>query len=138
MFHTVILTGHLGRDPEMRYLPDGTAVTHLNLACNRRWSDKATGTAQEETIWFRVSVWGRQAEAANQYLTKGRPVLVEGYLRPDPDTGNPRLFTRSDGSVGTSYELVADRVQFLGGHGAAAAEEAAASPSPANDEMIPF
>ena len=137
MFHTIILAGHLGRDPEMRYLSDGTAVTNLSLACNRRWSDKATGTTQEEVTWFHVAVWGRQAEAANQYLTKGRPVLVEGYLRPDPDTGNPRLFTRSDGSVGATYELVADRVQFLGSH-SAASEETATTPQPADDERIPI
>ena len=137
MFHTIILAGHLGRDPEMRYLSDGTAVTNLSLACNRRWSDKATGTTQEEVTWFRVAVWGRQAEAANQYLTKGRPVLVEGYLRPDPETGNPRLFTRSDGSMGAAYELVADRVQFLGSHGTVS-EETATTPQPADEERIPF
>ena len=137
MFHTIILAGHLGRDPEIRYLSDGTAVTNLSLACNRRWSDKITGTTQEEVTWFRVAVWGRQAETANQYLTKGRPVLVEGYLRPDPETGNPRLFTRSDGSVGAAYELVADRVQFLGSH-SAASEETATTPQPADDERIPF
>ena len=62
-------------------------------------------------------------------------MLVEGYLRPDPETGNPRLFTRSDGSVGAAYELVADRVQFLGSHGAVSEENA---PQPADDERIPF
>lgn len=137
MFHTLILTGHLGRDPEMRYLAGGTAVTNLHVACNRRWTDKAAAAPQEEVIWFRVSVWGRQAEAVNHYLTKGRPVLVEGYLRPDPDTGNPRLFTRPDGTTGTSYELVAERVQFLGSHGAAP-EDTATAPSPTADEAIPF
>jgi single-strand DNA-binding protein len=62
-------------------------------------------------------VWGRQAEAANQYLSKGRQVLVEGRISPDPNTGSPRLFTRQDGSVGASFEVVASRVQFLGGNG---------------------
>ena len=84
-----------------------------NVACNRKWTDKATGELREEVTWFRVSVWGRQAEAANQYLSKGRQVLVEGRISPDPNTGSPRLFTRQDGSVGASFEIVASRVQFL-------------------------
>ena len=117
MFQKMIVAGNLGRDPEMRYLPDGTAITNLNVATNRRWTDKTTGQPQEETTWFRVSVWGRQAETANQYLARGRQVLIEGHLRPDPNTGGPKLFTRQDGSVGASFELVADRVQFLGANG---------------------
>lgn len=115
MFQKVIISGNLGSDPEMRYMPDGTAVTNFSVATNRRWSDRKTGEMQEEVTWFRISVWGRQAEAANQYLSKGRQVLVEGRLRPDPATGSPRLWTRQDGSVGASFELTAERVQFLGG-----------------------
>ena len=114
MYQKLIITGNLGNDPEMRYMADGQAVTNFSVACNRRWTDRATGEQQEEVTWFRVSVWGRQAEAANQYLLKGRQVLIEGRLRPDPNTGGPRLWTRNDGSVGTSFEVVADRVQFLG------------------------
>ncbi|MCP4935011.1 MAG: single-stranded DNA-binding protein, partial [bacterium] len=132
MFQKLIITGNLGNDPEMRYMPDGQAVTNLSIACNRRWNDRASGEQQEEVTWFRVSVWGRQAEAVNQYLRKGRQVLVEGRLRPDPNTGAPRLWTRNDGSVGASFEVVADRVQFLGsnnsngenGHGNGAVETA--------------
>jgi single-strand DNA-binding protein len=101
----------------MRYLENGQAVTNLNVATNRRWTDQATGEAREEVTWFRVSVWGRQAEAANEYLQKGRQVLVEGRISPDPNTGSPRLFTRQDGSVGASFEVVASRVQFLGSNG---------------------
>lgn len=115
-YQKVIISGNLGRDPEMRFLNDGTAVTNLSVASNRRWTDPATGAAQEEVIWFRVSVWGPQAEAANKYLSKGRQVLVEGRLRPDPATGGPRLYARQDGSVGASFELKADSVQFLGGN----------------------
>lgn len=115
MYQKLIITGNLGNDPEMRYMADGQAVTNFSVACNRRWTDRATGEMQEEVTWYRVSVWGRQAEAANQYLLKGRQVLIEGRLRPDPNTGGPRLWTRNDGSVGTSFEVVADRVQFLGG-----------------------
>ena len=89
-----------------------------------------------------MSVWGRQAEAANQYLSKGRQVLIEGRLRPDPNTGGPRLWTRNDGSIGASFEVVADRVQFLGGNGNGANgandhANGAAEPAYAEDE-IPF
>ena len=117
MYQKLIITGNLGNDPEMRYMPDGRAVSNFSVACNRRWTDRATGQPQEEVTWFRVSVWGRQAEASHEYLSKGRQVLIEGRLRPDPATGGPRMWTRNDGSVGASYELVADRVQFLGGNG---------------------
>ena len=116
-YQSITIVGNLGREPEMRYMPDGQAVTNLNIACNRKWTDKVSGEAREEVTWFRVSIWGRQAEAANQYLVKGRQVLVEGRLRPDPSTGCPTLFTRQDGSVGASFELVASRVQFLGSNG---------------------
>ncbi|MGH2536806.1 MAG: single-stranded DNA-binding protein, partial [Candidatus Promineifilaceae bacterium] len=113
----LVIVGNLGRDPEMRYLPSGQAVANLSVAANRRWTDQATGQPQEEVCWFRVSVWGKQAEAANQYLRKGRQVLIEGRLRPDPSTGGPRIYERNDGSAGASFEVVTDRVQFLGGNG---------------------
>ena len=116
-YHKLFIVGNLGRDPEMRYMPDGQAVTNLSVAANRRWTDRASGEAQEEVTWFRVSVWGRQAEAANQYLTRGRQVFIEGRLRPDPSTGGPRIYSRSDGTAGASFELVAERIQFLGGNG---------------------
>lgn len=141
MYQKMIIAGNLGRDPEMRYMPDGMAVTNLNVATNRRWTNKATGQPQEETTWFRVSVWGRQAETANQYLARGRQVLIEGHLRPDPNTGGPKLFTRQDGSVGASFELVADRVQFLGSNGDAVGGNGATAESyAANYEAddIPF
>ena len=115
MYQKLVIVGRLGKDPEMRYLPDGTAVTNFNVATDRRWTDKATGKPAEETTWFRVSVWGRQAETANQYLSKGRMVLIEGHLRPDPQTGGPRIYTRQDGTAGSSFELFAETVRFLGG-----------------------
>jgi single-strand DNA-binding protein len=99
----------------MRYMPDGTAVTNFSLATNRRWTDRASGQPAEETTWFRVSVWRQQAETANQYLSKGSRVLVEGRLRPDPQTGAPRLWTRQDGTVGASFEITADYIRFLSG-----------------------
>ena len=115
MYQKVIIIGNLGRDPEMRYMPDGTAVTNFSMATNRRWTDRNTGQPVDETTWFRVSVWGRQAETANQYLSQGRRVLVEGVLPPDRATGGPRTYTRNDGTVGASFELRADNVRFLGG-----------------------
>ena len=139
MYQKLLIVGNLGQDPEMRYMPDGQAVTNFSLACNRRWND-SNGQPQEEVTWYRVSVWGRQAEAANQYLSKGRQVLVEGRLRPDSNTGGPRLWTRNDGSSGASFEVTADRVQFLGnGNGNGANGHAANVGQPEYEaDDIPF
>lgn len=115
MYQKIIVAGNLGGDPEMRYMADGTAVTNFSLATNRSWTDRSTGQPVQETTWFRVSVWGRQAETANQYLSKGRQVIVEGRLRPDPSTGGPRTYTRQDGTVGASYEITAETFRFIGG-----------------------
>lgn len=114
MYQKLIIIGNLGSDPEMRYMPDGTAVTNFSVASNRGWTDSRTGETKDETTWFRVSVWGRQAESTNQYLSKGRRVLVEGRLRPDPQTGGPRLWTAQDGTVRASFEITAENVRFLG------------------------
>jgi len=112
MFHTVIIAGNLGRDPEMRYLPSGQAVTNFSMATSRKYTG-SDGNLVKETIWFRVSVWGRMAEVCSQYLRKGSKVLVEGNLRPDPATGGPRLWTRQDGTTSASYEVNASTVRFL-------------------------
>ena len=112
MYQKLTLIGNLGRDPEMRYTPSGQAVTNLSLATNRTWTD-ASDQRIKETTWFRVSVWGRQAEACNQYLRKGSKVLVEGRLTVDPATGGPRIWTRQDGTAGASFEVTANLVQFL-------------------------
>jgi single-strand DNA-binding protein len=122
MYQQMTIVGNLGQDPEMRYMPDGTAVTNFSVATNRKWGDGET--RQEETTWFRISVWGRQAETCNQYLHKGSRVLVVGRIKPDPDTGGPRLYTRQDGSVGSSFEVVAQTVRFMGGE-----EERESTPS---------
>ena len=120
--HKITLIGNLGRDPEMRYLPSGQPVTNFSVASNRRWTNQ-DGTPGEETVWVRVSAFGRLAEVCNQYLSKGRQVYVEGRLRPDPETGGPRVYQRNDGSHGASYEIVAQTVQFLGGRGNGEAAE---------------
>lgn len=120
MYQKMIILGNLGGDPEMRYMPDGTAVTSFSVATSRRWNN-AQGQQVDETTWFRVSVWGRRAEVANQYLTKGSKVLVEGRLKPDTNTGGPRLWTRQDGTVAASYEVTADNFSFVGPSGETAA-----------------
>lgn len=115
MYQRIVLIGNLGTDPEMRYMPDGRPVTNFNLATNETWNDRQTGERQQRTTWWRVSVFGGAAESCNQYLSKGRQVLVEGLMRPDPNTGGPRIWTRQDGSPGASYEINARNVRFLGG-----------------------
>lgn len=112
MYQKIIIVGNLGRDPEMRYTPGGQAVTNMSVATNRRYND-SNGQRVDETTWFRVSVWGNQAENVNQYLQQGSRVLVEGRLNPDPETGGPRIWTRNDGTPGASFEITAWRVVFL-------------------------
>jgi single-strand DNA-binding protein len=130
MYQKIIIVGNLGRDPEMRYMPDGTAVTSFSVATSRRWTDRATGQPVDETTWFRISVWGRQAETANEYLSKGRKVLVEGQITPDRNTGGPRLWTAQDGTVRASFEVKADTVRFLSSR-----EEGSYEPSGGGDDF---
>jgi single-strand DNA-binding protein len=108
----VILIGNLGSDPEMRYTPDGKSVTSFRMATNRRFRTSG-GETKEETDWFRVTVWGKQAEQCNQFLGKGRQVYVDGRL-------HARDWQGQDGQTRTSLEVTADRVVFLGRPGTAA------------------
>jgi single-strand DNA-binding protein len=103
----VILIGNLGRDPETRYTTGGDAVTNLNIATTETWKDKS-GEKQEKTEWHRVVLFGRQAEVAGEYLKKGRPVYIEGRLQT-------RKYTDKDGVEKYATEIVADRMQLLGG-----------------------
>ena len=135
MFHKIILVGNLGRDPEMRYTPGGQAVCNLSVATNRTWS--RDGEQQKETAWFRVTVWGRQAETVNQYLKKGRSVLVEGRLNPD-ENGNPRIWTSNDGQPRTSFEVTAQTIRFLGGRGDDVAFDEDQGAGPQSEDEIPF
>ncbi|HSV86517.1 MAG TPA: single-stranded DNA-binding protein [Levilinea sp.] len=121
MFHTTIIVGNLGQGPEMRFTPGGQPVTNFPVACNRQYTNSA-GQPVKETIWFRVSIWGKQAETCNQYLHKGSKVLVEGRLNPDPNTGAPRVW-ESNGRHGASYEIVASQVRFLSPKGVEAIVE---------------
>ncbi len=111
MYQKIIIAGNLGRDPEMRYTPDGKAVTSFSVATSRRYKDK------NETTWFRCTVWGNQAETASQYLHQGSKVLIEGRLTPDQTSGSPRVFQRKDGTWGASYEITVDSFRFLSSKG---------------------
>lgn len=136
MYHTIIIVGNLGREPEMRYTPGGKAVTNLNVATNRQYT-ASDGTKVKETIWFRISAWGNMAEVCNQYLHKGSKVLVEGRLVPDPETGGPRIYTRQNGSAGASFEISAQTVRFLSSRGEVEGE-AHEDGDTVEEENIPF
>lgn len=105
----VILIGNLGADPETRYLPSGDAVTNIRIATTENWKDKS-GEKQEHTEWHRISFFGRQAEVAGEYLKKGSPVYIEGRIRT-------RKWQDKEGQDRYSTEIVADRMQLLGGRG---------------------
>jgi len=137
MYHTIIIVGNLGRDPEMRYTQSGQAVTNISVATSRNYTS-SDGTRVDETVWFRVSVWGRQAETTNQYLRKGMKVLVEGRLVPDKSTGGPRIWTRQDGTPAASFEINASTVRFLTPRGEAEADTPHDSGQAAADDDIPF
>ena len=115
-FNKIMIVGYLGRDPELRYTPQGTPVCDFSIATSERRKDKA-GELQEVTTWFRVSLFGRQAELASQYLTKGRQVYVEGQL-------SQREWTDKDGAARTTLEVRGTDVQFL-------------SPAPESDQIQP-
>ncbi len=141
MYHKVIIVGNLGRDPEMRYTPDGTPVTNFSVATNRRWNNP-DGSQNEETVWFRVTAWRQLAELCNQYLSKGRQVLIEGRMNPDRETGAPRVWTGNDGQPRASFEVTALTVRFLGGRGEGEVDTSVSLQEPPPPEMgedeIPF
>lgn len=114
MFQRVTILGNMGQDPEMRYMPDGTAVTGFSVATNSSRVDTESGERIKMTTWFRCSCWGKRGEAINEYFKKGKPILVEGRLKSDPQTGGPKMFQRQDGSMGATYELTVDNWSFAG------------------------
>lgn len=109
MYQKIVIVGNLGLDPTLRYTPQGSPVCNFPVAVNEKRKNDVT------TLWFRCTVWGSQAEACNQYLAKGRAVLVEGMLKCDHATGGPKVFIRNDGTAGASFEVTANVVKFLGG-----------------------
>jgi single-strand DNA-binding protein len=113
MYHTIILIGNLGREPEARFTPTGQPVTTLSVATNRKYRD-VTGKSVMETTWFWVTVWGKHAEACRNNLHTGNKVLVEGRFNPDPQTGGPRIW-QMDERMHAQYEVTANVVRFLSG-----------------------
>ncbi len=145
-FNKITIVGHLGRDPVLRYTPQGTAVCDFSVATSERRSGGGGNDAQDITTWFKITLWGKQAEVANQYLSKGKQVYIEGRLRQTE-------FTDREGQKRTSLEVNATDIQFLGARGGE--EGAAAAPTarpataqssathanderPPSDEDIPF
>jgi single-strand DNA-binding protein len=115
----VILVGNLGKDPETRYMPSGSAVTNLRIATTEAWKDKQSGEQQERTEWHAVAMFGRLAEIAAEYLRKGSQVYIEGKLRT-------RKWQDKEGKDRYTTEIVADEMQMLGGKGGGAAAGAGA------------
>ncbi len=138
MINKVILVGNVGRDPELRYTANGTAVANFTLATHRRFRDR-DGNTQEQTEWHRIVAWGRTAEIVNQYANKGRQLYIEGRLQT-------RQWEDRDGNTRYTTEIVAENIQLLGRPGEGAEFEAAAgAPSsqapveaPVTDDDIPF
>ncbi len=137
MFHTLILVGNLGRDPEMRFTPSGQPVTSFSVATNRQYTN-ANGELVKETLWFRVTTWGKLAETCNQYLKKGSKVLIEGRLTADPRTGGPRIWNGQDGQPRASFEVTAQTVRFLSTRGEEEVTLEVPGVETLGDEDIPF
>jgi len=134
-FNRVILLGNLTRDPELRYIPSGTAVVDLGLAVNDRRKN-SSGEWVEETTFVEVTLWGRTAEVASEYLNKGSPVLIEGRLRLD-------TWETSEGQKRSKLRVVGDRMQLLGsggGGGRRSSERAQQAPAgpPQEDQASDF
>lgn len=107
-WHQTIIVGNLGGDPELKYMQSGSAVCNFSVAVSETWRDRQTNENRERTTWYRVAVWGGQAEACNTYLAKGRQVLVIGNV-------STRAYLNNNGEPAASLDLTARSVQFLGG-----------------------
>lgn len=107
-WHQTVIVGNLGGDPELRYLQSGRPVCNFSVAVSERWRDRQTNEQQERTTWYRVAVWGQQAENCNTYLAKGRQVLVIGNV-------SARGYINNNGEAAASLDMTARSVQFLGG-----------------------
>jgi single-strand DNA-binding protein len=110
-FNKVILLGNLTRDPQVRYTPGGTAVAELGLAVNRTWFDQKTNSRREETTFVDVTLWGRQAEVAGEYLAKGRQVLIEGRLQLDT------WEDKESGQKRSKLKVISENMKMVGGRG---------------------
>jgi single-strand DNA-binding protein len=127
----VILVGHLGADPETRYMPSGGAVTNVRIATTESWKDKTSGEQQDRTEWHNVAFFGRLAEIAGEYLRKGSQVYIEGRLRT-------RKWQDRDGNDRYTTEIIAGEMQMLGGRpGAGAPAKSGGAPSQQSDDAPP-
>ena len=139
----VMVIGNVGRDPEMRYMPSGRAVTSFSVATTRSWTN-SEGERREETEWFNVVAWGNLAEICRQHLRKGRQVYIEGTVNGMGTDGvlNPRTWTGNDGVVRASFEVTARTIKFLGGRGGGGETEFGGPEEPPPDFVeendIPF
>lgn len=104
----VILIGNLGRDPEVRYMPNGEAVCNFSIATSETWNDRQTGQRQERTEWHNITLYRRLAEVAGQYLRKGSQVYIEGRIQS-------RKYTGKDGIERTAYDIIGSEMKMLGG-----------------------
>lgn len=111
MYHTIIIVGNLGHDPEMKFTPTGQQVTKFSIATSEQYTNKE-GEKVKKTIWFRITTWGKQAEVCNEYLKKGSRVLVEGRLTAD-ESGNPKAYKKKDDSPAANFDVTASTVRFL-------------------------
>lgn len=125
----VILIGNLGRDPEMRYAPSGDAITNFSIATTDTWKDKS-GAKQERTEWHRISMFGKLAEIAGEYLKKGSTCYIEGRLQT-------RKWQDKEGNERQTTEVVADRMQMLGGKGSNDDSTKSSSPQPSQSAQKP-
>lgn len=130
MYQQVIIVGNLGRDPEMRYTQSGVPVTNFSVAVNERWTGQ-DGQPVEKTTWFRVTAWKRLGEVCNQYLSKGRQVMVIGTI-------DASAWTSKDGEPRASLELTARTVKFLGGRGDGGTTDSIAPPGVTDEEDLAF
>ena len=120
----VMLIGHLGADPEMKYTGNGTAVTNFNMATTEKWTDKSSGEKQESTQWHRIVLWSKQAELAKEYLHKGSLVYIEGRLQT-------RDYEDKDGIKRYVTEIIGSQMQFMD-------SKPSGAKKPDNEEELPF
>ena len=142
-YNKVILMGNLTRDPELKYLPSGMAVSNLGLAVNRVWTDRESGEKKEEASFIDLEAWGRTAETMNEYLKKGSPAFVEGRLRQ-------QRWETDDGQNRSRLVVVVERFQFVSGRqdgseqggysqpGDAASQSSTSDAGPVTEDDIPF
>jgi len=128
--HKITIIGHLGRDPEMKYTPQGQPVTSFSVASSRKYKT-SSGEQREETEWFNVSAWGKLAETCNQYLTKGKQVYLEGRIKS-------RTYQAQNGETRVSLDVSCSEIQFLGGGQGQQGQGQGQEPAGQDVDALPF